>query len=135
MGTLDKFLCNFTELFRFVVQNFTDQNSKRIQRGDQDICYYYLCILRSFVNNTVCGVFLCQLVCGKLAEFLYNLTELFRFVLHNSTNVNGKRVQSSEQWPHKVTPLFKKHLLLTRFLGYIRLNWFVGTEVRFYTTL
>ena len=128
---LAEFLCNFTELFQFVVQNFTDGNSKRIQRGDQSICYYYLCILRPFVKNTVCGVFLCQLVCGNLAEFLYNFAELFRFVVHNSFDVNGKKIQSSDQWPHKTTSLFKKHLLLTRFLGYFGLKWFRETEVRF----
>ena len=79
------------------------------------------------VNNTVCGVFLCKLVCGNLVEFLKNLTELFRFVVHYSPDVNGKRIQT--------TPMFKKHLLLTRFLGYICLKWFVGIEIRFYTAI
>ena len=30
-------------------------------------------ILSPFVNNTVCGVYLYKLVCGNVAEFLYNL--------------------------------------------------------------
>ena len=109
---LAEFLRNFTELFQSVVQNFTDGNSKRIPRGDQNIRYYYLYILRSFVKNTVCGVFLCQLVCGNLAEFYYNLAELFRFVVRNSFDVNGKRIQSSDRWPQKMTSLFKKYLLI-----------------------
>ena len=98
-GNLAEFLYNLLELFQFVVHNSTDGNSKRVQRRDQSICYYYLCIFRSFVNNTVCGVFLCKLVCGNLADFLYTLTELFRFVLHNSTDENGKRTQRDDQWP------------------------------------
>ena len=130
-GDLAEFLRNFTELFQSVVQNFTDGKSKRIPRGDQNIRYYYLHILRSFVKNTVCGLFLCQLVCRNLAEFLYNLAELFRFVVHKSFDVNGKRIQSSNRWPHRTTSLFKKYLLLTRFLGYIGLKWFLETEVRF----
>ena len=91
-GDLAEFLRNFTELFQSVVQNFTDGNSKGIPRGDQNIRYYYLYILRSFVKNTVCGVFLCQLISENLAKFLYNLAELFRFVVHNSFDVNGKRI-------------------------------------------
>ena len=109
---LAEFLRNITELFQSVVQNFTDGNRKRIPRGIPNIRYYYLYILRSFVKNTVCGLFLCQLVCRNLAEFLYNLAELFRFVVHNSFDVNGKRIQSSDRWPHKMTSLFKKYLLL-----------------------
>ena len=31
--------------------------------------------------------------------------------------------------------MFKKHLLLTRFLGYISLKWYVESELRFYATL
>ena len=68
-GNLAEFLCNFAELFRFVVHNSTNGNGKRTQRGDQSICYYCLCIFSSFVNNTVYGVFLCKLVCGNLAGF------------------------------------------------------------------
>ena len=82
-------------------------------------------VLSSFVNNTACGLFLHKLVCGTLAEFLQNLTELFRFVVDNSPDINGKRIQ--------MMSVFKKHLLLTRSLGYICLMWFVGNEVRFYT--
>ena len=94
-GILAEFLDNFTELFQFVVQNFTDGNDKRIQRGHQNICYYYLFIFGLFVDNTVCGAFLHQLVCGNFAEFLYNLAKLFRFVVHNSLDINGKKIQSS----------------------------------------
>ena len=96
-GILAEFLDNFTELFQFVVQNFTDGNDKRIQRGCQNICYYYLFIFGLFVNNTVCGAFLHQLVCGNFAEFLYNLAKLFRFVVHNSLDINDKIIQSSDQ--------------------------------------
>ena len=96
-GTLAEFLDNFTELFQFVVQTFTDGNDKRIQRGHRNICYYYLCIFGLFVNNTVCGAFLHQLVCGNFAEFLYNLAKLFRFVVHNSLDLNDKIIQSSDQ--------------------------------------
>ena len=66
-------------------------------------------VLSSFVNNTACGLFLHKLVCGTLAEFLQNLTELFRFVVDNSPDINGKRIQ--------MMSMFKKHLLLTRSLG------------------
>ena len=93
-ATLAGFLGNFTELFQFVVQNFTDGNDKRIQRGRQNIFYYCLFIFGLFVNNTVCGAFLHQLVCGNFAEFLYNLAKLFRFVVHNSLDINDKRIQS-----------------------------------------
>ena len=93
-GTLAGFLGNFTELFQFVVQNFTDGNDKRIQRGRQNIFYYYLFIFGLFVNNTVCGAFLHQLVCGNFAEFLHNLAKLFRFVVHNYLDINDKRIQS-----------------------------------------
>ena len=96
-GILAEFLDNFTELFQFVVQNFTDGNDKRIQRGRQNICYYYLFIFGLFVNNTVCGAFLHQLVCGNFAEFLYNLAKLFRFVVHNSLDINDKKIQSSDR--------------------------------------
>ena len=93
-GTLAGFMGNFTELFQFVVQTFTEGNDKRILRGRQNIFYYYLFIFGLFVNNTVCGAFLHQLVCGNFAEFLYNLAKLFRFVVHNSLDINDKRVQS-----------------------------------------
>ena len=96
-GTLAGFLGNFTELFQFVVQNFTDGNDKRIQRGHQNICYYCLFIFGLFVDNTVCGAFLHQLVCGNFAEFLYNLAKLFRFVVHNSLDINDKKIQSSDR--------------------------------------
>ena len=96
-GILAEFLDNFTELFQFVVQNFTDGNDKRIQRGYQNICYYYLFIFGLFVDNTVCGAFLHQLVCGNFAEFLYNLAKLFRFVVHNSLDINDKKIQSSDR--------------------------------------
>ena len=103
-GTLAGFLGNFTELFQFVVQNFTDGNDKRIQRGRQNIFYYYLFIFGLFVNNTVCGAFLHQLVCGNFAEFLYNLAKLFRFVVHNSLDINDEKIQSSDRclikWRH-----------------------------------
>ena len=103
-GTLAGFLGNFTELFQFVVQNFTDGNDKRIQRGHQNICYYYLFIFGLFVDNTVYGAFLHQLVCGNLAEFLYNLAKLFRFVVHNSLDINDEKIQSSDRclikWRH-----------------------------------
>ena len=96
-GILAEFLDNFTELFQFVVQNFTDGNDKRIQRGHQNICYYYLFIFGLFVDNTVCGAFLHQLVCGNFAEFLYKLAKLFRFVVHNSLDINDKKIQSSDR--------------------------------------
>ena len=96
-GTLAGFLGNFTELFQFVVQNFTDGNDKRIQRGRQNICYYYLFIFGLYVNNKVCGAFLHQLVCGNFAEFLYNLAKLSRFVVHDSFDINDKRIQSSDR--------------------------------------
>ena len=91
-GTLAEFLGNFTELFHFVVQNFTDGNDKRIQGGCQNTWYYYLFIFGLFVNNTVCGAFLHKLVCGNFAEFLYDLAKLFRFVVHNSLDINDKRI-------------------------------------------
>ena len=131
-GNLAKFLYNRTELFRFVVQNSTDGNR---EKDGQSICCYYLCFLSSFLNNAVFGVFLCKLVCGNVAELLYSFTELFRFILHNSTDANGKRIQRGDQSPHKMRSMFKKHLLLPRFMWYICLIWFVGTEVRFYTIL
>ena len=96
-GILAEFLDNFTELFQFVVQNFTDGNDKRILRGRQNIFYYYLFIFGLFVNNTVCGAFLHQLVCGNFAEFLYNLAKLFRFVVHNSLDINDEKIQSSDR--------------------------------------
>ena len=103
-GNLAKFLYNRTELFRFVVQNSTDANR---EKDGQSICCYYLCFLSSFLNNAVCGVFLCKLVCGNVAELLYSFTELFRFILHNSTDANGKRIQTGDQSPHKMRSMFK----------------------------
>ena len=65
------------------------------------------------MNNTVCGVFLCRLVCGNLADFLYTLTELFQFVVHNSTDENGKRTQRGDQWPQQMTSMFKAFVITT----------------------
>ena len=66
-------------------------------------------VLSSFVNNTACELFLHKLVCGTLAEFLQNLAELFRFVVDNPLDINGKRIE--------MMSMLKKHLLLIRSLG------------------